>query len=65
MMCLDQHGCRFLQKELEDNDLSKRDIIFNEVIPHIADLMSDPFGNYLCQKLIEKCTTAQRYLTSD
>lgn len=60
MMCLDQHGCRFLQKELDDNDDAKRDAIFAEVIPHIADLMSDPFGNYLCQKLIEKCTPAQR-----
>lgn len=60
MMCLDQHGCRYLQKELESGAVAKVNLIFNEVIPHIGDLMSDPFGNYLCQKLIDKTTQAQR-----
>jgi len=60
-MCKDQHGCRFLQKVLEEDRTPKTcQIIFDEVLPHISELMSDPFGNYLCQKLIEKCTVEQR-----
>lgn len=62
LMCLDQHGCRYLQKELESDDREKIDLIFSEVIPHIGELMSDPFGNYLCQKLIEKAVQDQRTL---
>ncbi|KAF8547755.1 ARM repeat-containing protein [Imleria badia] len=37
-LCKDQHGCRYLQKKLEE----------------------DPFGNYLCQKLLEYSTDEQR-----
>lgn len=60
-MCKDQHGCRFLQKVLDEDKTPKTcQIIFDEVLPHISELMSDPFGNYLCQKLIEKCTVEQR-----
>jgi hypothetical protein len=59
-MCKDQHGCRFLQKRLDEDDAAATQIIFTEVVEHIVDLMSDPFGNYLCQKLIEHCTTDQR-----
>lgn len=32
----------------------------SQVLPDIVDLMSDPFGNYLFQKLLEVCTTEQR-----
>jgi len=60
-MCKDQNGCRFLQKVLEEDETGRScDIIYEEVLPHIAELMLDPFGNYLCQKLIEKCTVDQR-----
>jgi uncharacterized membrane protein YgcG len=60
-MCKDQYGCRFLQKKLdEDKTATTCDMIFGEILPEVVELMSDPFGNYLCQKLIEKCTPAQR-----
>jgi hypothetical protein len=60
-MCKDQYGCRFLQKKLDEDKTSMTcDIIFGEILPEVVDLMSDPFGNYLCQKLIEKCTPTQR-----
>jgi hypothetical protein len=59
-MCLDQHGCRFLQKELDKADLDITDIIFSEVIHHIVELTRDPFGNYLCQKLVEHSNSDQR-----
>ncbi|KAG8905842.1 hypothetical protein FRB99_008144 [Tulasnella sp. 403] len=59
-MCKDQHGCRYLQKKLEEGVPEHRDMIFRETFPHFAELMTDPFGNYLCQKLLEYSTDEQR-----
>lgn len=38
-LCKDQHGCRFLQKKLEDRDSMIVEIIFNEVYDHMTELM--------------------------
>jgi hypothetical protein len=35
-------------------------MIFRETYGHFPDLMTDPFGNYLCQKLLEYSTEEQR-----
>ncbi|KAI1786295.1 ARM repeat-containing protein [Ganoderma leucocontextum] len=59
-LCKDQHGCRYLQKKLEEGLPEHRDMIFRETFGHFADLMTDPFGNYLCQKLLEYSTDEQR-----
>ncbi|PFH54706.1 hypothetical protein AMATHDRAFT_44516 [Amanita thiersii Skay4041] len=59
-LCRDQHGCRYLQKKLEEGVVEHRDMIFRETFGHFAELMTDPFGNYLCQKLLEYCTDEQR-----
>lgn len=59
-LCKDQHGCRFLQKKLEEGNAEHRDMIFNEIYPHFGELMTDSFGNYLSQKLLEHCTDEQR-----
>ena len=59
-LCKDQHGCRYLQRKLEDGDADAIQIIFSETCPHIVELMTDPFGNYLCQKLFEHCDQLQR-----
>ena len=61
-VCKDQQGCRFLQKKLEENEPKVTEIIFNEVYDHISELMIDPFGNYLCQKILEHCNDHQRFL---
>ncbi|THG99421.1 hypothetical protein EW026_g2926 [Hermanssonia centrifuga] len=61
-LCKDQHGCRYLQKKLEEGVPEHRDIIFRETFSHFAELMTDPFGNYLCQKLLEFSTDEQRNL---
>ena len=34
-------------------------MIFDETKDHMYDLMTDPFGNYLCQKLLEHTTVEQ------
>ncbi|OAL01919.1 ARM repeat-containing protein [Phaeosphaeriaceae sp. SRC1lsM3a] len=59
-LCKDQHGCRFLQKKLEERNAENLQIIFDETAPHVVELMTDPFGNYLCQKLLEFANDEQR-----
>lgn len=58
-LCKDQNGCRFLQTKLEESPLNVT-VIYNEIHTHFVDLMTDPFGNYLCQKLLERCDDSQR-----
>ncbi|RWV97917.1 hypothetical protein BHE74_00011139 [Ensete ventricosum] len=53
-----QHGCRFLQQKLDEGKHAV-DVIFNGVIYHAGELMIDPFGNYLMQKLLELCSEEQ------
>lgn len=59
-LCKDQHGCRYLQRKLEEGNPEQIEMIFSETRPHIRELMTDPFGNYLCQKLFEHCNEDQR-----
>jgi len=37
-----------------------REVVFLEVLTHVCELMTDPFGNYLCQRLLDVCTDTQR-----
>jgi len=55
-----QQGCRFLQKKLDDKNANNTKIILNELFDHLAELMTDPFGNYLFSKLMEHCDSQQR-----
>ncbi|KAF8426581.1 armadillo-type protein [Tirmania nivea] len=59
-LCKDQHGCRYLQKKLEEKNPQHVQMIFQETHMHVVELMTDPFGNYLCQKLLEYATDEQR-----
>ncbi|KAI5962407.1 MPT5 [Candida pseudojiufengensis] len=59
----DQYGCRFLQKKIDENLITSYqirvnnfEIIFNEIYPFMYELIIDPFGNYLIQKMIPYCT---------
>ncbi|EFH40719.1 APUM12, partial [Arabidopsis lyrata subsp. lyrata] len=56
----DQHGCRFLQRIFAEKDGNDIEMIFDEIIDYISELMIDPFGNYLVQKLLEVCNEDQR-----
>ncbi|KAL8641693.1 MAG: hypothetical protein Q9228_001524 [Teloschistes exilis] len=59
-LCKDQHGCRYLQKKLEERNPDHLHMIFLETNQHVVELMTDPFGNYLCQKLLEYSEDEQR-----
>jgi hypothetical protein len=59
-LCKDQYGCRFLQKQIDELQHYAIKIILNEIFAHFTELMTDPFGNYLCQKLVEFCNDEQR-----
>ena len=39
-LCKDQHGCRYLQKKLEEGNPDYRDMIFRETFGHFAELMT-------------------------
>ncbi|KAE8152451.1 hypothetical protein BDV25DRAFT_128008 [Aspergillus avenaceus] len=59
-LCKDQHGCRYLQRKLEERNAEHVQMIFDETHVHVVELMTDPFGNYLCQKLLEYSNDEQR-----
>ncbi|KAL1871584.1 hypothetical protein VTK73DRAFT_2013 [Phialemonium thermophilum] len=59
-LCKDQHGCRYLQKQLENRIPEQIHMIWLETNQHVVELMTDPFGNYLCQKLLEYCNDEER-----
>ena len=56
----DQHGCRFLQRKFDEDGVEAVDSCFPEILDEVVDLMMDPFGNYLVQKLLECCVDEQR-----
>ncbi|KAJ4966970.1 hypothetical protein NE237_018819 [Protea cynaroides] len=56
----DQNGCRFLQRKFDEGTAEDVEMIFNEIIEHVVELMMNPFGNYLIQKLLDVCTEEQR-----
>ncbi|KAL2552352.1 pumilio-like protein 12-like [Forsythia ovata] len=55
----DQHGCRFLQRKIEEGKPEDIQMIFFEVQDHLFDLMINQFGNCLIQKLFEVCNQEQ------
>jgi hypothetical protein len=61
-MCLNSSNCRILQQHLDSKDVNITNQIFCETIDHIAELMADHVGNYLCQKLLDLVNKEQRLL---
>lgn len=55
----DQHGCRMLQKKIDDSCPTNLPLIFNATYKHSTALMLDPFGNYLIQKMMVSATPSQ------
>ncbi|MCL7030840.1 hypothetical protein MKW94_010798 [Papaver nudicaule] len=56
----DQNGARFLQRRFTEGTTEDINKIFSEISDHIVELMTDSFGNYLVQKLLEVCNETQR-----
>jgi len=56
-----QQGCRFLQKKLDESNPENTKVILEELLDHVVELMTDPFGNYLFSKLMEHCDQQQRH----
>ena len=54
----DQSGCRFLQKKIEEQpEIASK--ILNNALQNIIEIITDPFGNYLIQKLFDYMTEEQ------
>lgn len=61
VMSKDQNGCRLLQEQLDyDDRVDLSDVIYHESLDHLAEMMVDPFGNYLFQKLLERVSATKR-----
>ncbi|CAM0871785.1 unnamed protein product [Alopecurus aequalis] len=58
-MAKDQNGCRFLQQKFEEGK-HHVDVIFEGIIDHMPELMTNSFANYLIQKLLDVCDEDQR-----
>jgi len=56
----DQNGCRFLQDQLDLRNKAHIDTIFEAVKSDVVRLSTDPFGNYLIQKLLQYGVAPQR-----
>ncbi len=56
----DQHGSRFLQKELEIVDSDMIQLVFDEVVSVMRNLMIDIYGNYVVQKFFDFGTDEHR-----
>lgn len=60
-LCKDQHGCRYLQKKLEEGVSEHRDMIFRETFGHFADLMT----GIQCRFLVGFTGFTQRQILSE
>jgi len=56
----DQVGCRLLQQALDEDGVEAATAIFKEGLSFMSEIMIDPFGNYLFQKILEKCSDQER-----
>ena len=61
-LCKDQQGSRFLQQLINSDRLSasSRNVLFCRVLSEAKLLTTDPFGNYVVQKLVDCATANQR-----
>jgi len=55
----DKWKSRSLQRSLMDGDSDMANLIFERAEPAFIQLLSDQYGNYLSQKILEHCTDAQ------
>ena len=61
MMGKDQGACRYIQKLLNDNPVESINALYVPLCNNILQLINDPFGNYLIQKIITFLNDEQLY----
>ena len=55
----DQGACRYLQKLLEEKPNEVLDYLYQPLLNNILNLINDPFGNYLIQKMFKPMSENQ------
>uniref|UniRef100_A0A0D9XZE8 PUM-HD domain-containing protein n=1 Tax=Leersia perrieri TaxID=77586 RepID=A0A0D9XZE8_9ORYZ len=60
LLAKDQNGCRSLQRLFTEGTTDDVKQVFDGIIEYIGELVVDPFGNYLIQKLLEECNHDQK-----
>ncbi|CEO94513.1 hypothetical protein PBRA_000298 [Plasmodiophora brassicae] len=61
-LAMEPQSSRMLQKCLEEGGIQEFDLMFQEVLAGFPTLAGHAFGNYLCQKLIDKSPPEHRAL---
>ena len=61
MMGKDQGACRYIQKLLNDNPKESINSLYIPICKNVLQLINDPFGNYLIQKIITLLNDEQLY----
>ncbi|KAM7266243.1 hypothetical protein ACFE04_004140 [Oxalis oulophora] len=56
----DHYLGKLLQNRMSTMSREEIDLIFSETVDFVGDLMLDPCGNFVVQKLLEVCTEEQR-----
>ena len=51
---------RFLQRKFDEAGPAAVALVLPEVLANLIELMMDPFGNYLVQKMLDRCSEDQR-----
>ena len=59
-MALQQKGCRTLQRELETRGVTMVGMIFKELGERLGELLTNQYGNYLFQRLIDISNDEQK-----
>ena len=57
----DQGACRYIQKLLNDNPIETIKVLYYPICQNVLQLINDPFGNYLIQKIITYLNSEQLY----
>jgi len=63
--CRDQNGSRIIQLQFESADKETKDKIFQQILPEAYQLMTDVFGNYVIQRILDLGTDEQRLALYD
>ena len=60
LMARNKTGSKKLQQLIAKSRPEEIEKIVNAVAPHMGELMIDSYGNYMCQTLVQSCSSFQR-----